>query len=705
MGSAAASLADVSGFLNPRSIAVVGASEGEHSLGGAAVRFLTKFHYPGDVWPVHPRAATVAGLPAYPGVDALPGVPDLVVFAIAAARVPGAVREYGKAGVRNGVVWAGGFSEGGAEGERLQHELVAACEETGLAVLGPNCIGLISTEQPVIASFASFMREVDALPRGNISMMGQSGGLVTMAMAKAQARGLGFRYAVSTGNEAVLSTADFIAACAQDAGTRVIAAYVEGVSDGPRLLAALDVARAEGKPVVVLRGGSSAAAARAAAAHTGALAGESRVWDAVLREFGVVAVSSLEELVDVVEQLSRGVGVQRPDGTGVALVTFGGGGGVLAADQCERRGLTTPRLSDETRARLAPLVPSIASVLNPVDLTPQVYSDPQHLDLLPEALGVIAADPAVDSVLLQYGPMGAGAARIARIAEDFMAASPVPVLLGWPLAPAEASAYAADHGLPVFDEYDRAIRVLADLAASNEERPEPPAPAVELDWERLLPDARAGLVVAEHGAYRLLSAAGLPVAASRLVEDADQAVAAAGDLGWPVAMKVMSATVTHKFAAGLVRLGVDSPEAAARAMDELTARAAELGAAPEGVLVQHMVTGGTEILVSALRDPSFGVVVSCGAGGVMTEAIDDVVLHRAPFGPEVAEAMLRRLRVVRRALAKGQPDLRPMVGFLTRFAQVAATAPWRSFVVEVNPVKWTDDEAVAVDGLVLVEEV
>ncbi|MDR2253118.1 MAG: acetate--CoA ligase family protein [Bifidobacteriaceae bacterium] len=698
-------LRDVSAFLDPQSIAVVGASDREHSLGGAAVGFLRKFNYPGEVWPVHPKGGSVAGYRAYTGAEDLPGAPDLVVFAINAGLVPAAVSQYAARGARSGVVWAGGFAEGGPEGADLQRELVDACEESGMAVLGPNCIGLISTEQPVIASFASFLREVDTLPVGHISMIGQSGGLVTMAVAKAQERGFGFRYAVSTGNEAVLTTADFIAAFADDASTRVIAAYMEGVQDGPRLVEALGAARRAGKPVAVLRGGTSKASARAAAAHTGALAGEARVWQAVFEEFGVIEAVSLEELIDLVTQIASTPALVRPNGPGVGLVTFGGGGGVLAADQCERHGLSVPPLSEATVRRLRPLVPPIASVANPVDLTPQVYSDPKWMATLPQALDAVAGDAAVDSVLLQFGPMAAGAAEIASEAQAFMARARVPVVLAWPLAPKEAADWLARHAVNVFDEYDRAIRVIAALAsASQDPQTETLVPSAQIDWSSVCPAPAPGTVLAEHAAYRLLEAAGLPVAANQLAGSA-KGVARAGDLvGWPVAIKGMSSAITHKFAAGLVALNLADADGATDAAIGIEQRAQQLGVDLDGLLVQQMVDGACEILVSALRDPNFGVVVSCAAGGVMTELIDDVVLRRAPFGPKAAAASLARLRAVQFALSKRSWPLAPLASFVSRFSQMAADVPWESFVIEINPVAWTGSEARAVDGLILIEQ-
>ncbi len=278
---------DVGPLLAPASVAVIGAGSSSTNLGGTAVRLLRKFGYPGAVWPVHPRDKEVAGLPCFASVAELPGVPDLVIFAVAAARIRASVEECAALGARHGVVWAGGFAEVGGDGVELQRELERTCRETGFSILGPNCLGVIDTYLPLTATFASFLTEADSLIQGGISAVGQSGGLMTMAQALVQQRGFGFRYTVSVGNEAVIGAADFLHAFVADPQTRVIAAYLEGTNQGEAMLAALAEARDAGKPVVVLKGGATAASAQAAAAHTGALAGEDRVWRAVLRDYAV----------------------------------------------------------------------------------------------------------------------------------------------------------------------------------------------------------------------------------------------------------------------------------------------------------------------------------------------------------------------------------------------------------------------------------
>ncbi len=455
---------DVSALLAPRSIAVVGASDQPGNLGGVAIRLLQKFGYPGTIWPINPRRAAVHGLACHARVADLPAPVDLAIFATGAESVPALVRECAAAGIRCGIVWAGGFAETGERGRALQDELRAICDETGFALAGPNCIGIINTWMPVTASFASFLTESDALVRGDISMVSQSGGTGTMAQAFAQQAGFGFRYMISSGNEAVLTAADYLHALVEDPQTKVIAAYLEGVTDGARFMAALDEARIASKPVVVLKGGETGTSARAAAAHTGALAGERRVWDAVFREAGVIQVHSLEALLDTVLFLSSADSSKWPDGNGIAAVSFGGGGGVLAADQAARQGLTMPAFTAPTLDKLRPLVPPIAAIDNPVDLTPQVYNQSEWFAHFGEALDVVAADPGVHSILLQFGPMAQRGTEVAQAICDFRDRTEKTVCFAWPLAPSGIPELLRSRGVYVFTEYARAIAVLGQLA-------------------------------------------------------------------------------------------------------------------------------------------------------------------------------------------------------------------------------------------------
>ena len=702
---ASGEFADVTAFLRPRSVAVVGASDRPGNVGGAAVRFFQKFKSPCTVYPVNSRAEPVAGLAAYPTMAALPETVDLAILAIPAAAVPEAILKCSAAGTRAGIVWAGGFVEGGDEGAALQADLVAICRKTGFRALGPNCLGVIDTHAPMTASFASMMLAVDRLLPGNISMVSQSGGLATIAHALAQQQGYGFRYTISTGNEAVLGVADFLRTLVDDAETKVIALYLEGSRDGDKIRRALVAARDAHKPVIVLKAGATAASAIAAAAHTGALAGERRVWDAVFRSSAAIQADTLEELLDLALQLSGAELSKLPTNRGVAIITFGGGSGVLSADQCDRAGLSVPPLSAGTRAALEGIVPPLASTRNPVDLTPQTYLDPQWLKSFPQVLDVIAADPGIGTVFLQLGPMSRGDAELAESIAAFRDRCPKPVLAAWPLALDAAREAFRSASMHVYPEYSRGIRAIGrlatyaeDLAAMGET-----AASAKFDWAAALPAVSPNEVITEDRCHSLLARAGLPVASGRLAKTENEAVEIAHAVGMPVVMKAISPQVTHRAAAGLVALSLASDEDVRGAWTRIEERARAKSVALDGLYVQKMEPGGVELLLSAFRDPDFGVMISIGAGGVMTELIDDVTLSPAPLTEAAARRALDRLKIVR-----GAGDAAAKKSELARcvadFSALAASAPWRRFVLELNPVRWSADKVAIVDGLLIIPE-
>jgi acetyltransferase len=456
--------------------------------------------------------------------------------------------------------------------------------------------------------------------------------------------------------------------------------------------------------VVLIKAGRSLTTARAAKAHTGALVGEERVFDAVLQELGVIRVDSVDELIDVALMLVANH-ARRPAGPGVGIVSFGGGSGVLAADQCMQHGLATPSLSAEGSARLRPLLVSVASAANPLDLTPTTAFRAEALARLPEALDVMAAEPAVDSLLFIASSMAARAAEISELVSSLSRRSAKPVCITWSSPPAGVIERLAEDSIYTFTEPDRALRALRRLVAHARALRRPPRPAPPgletFDWFSQVPEP---LVVPEHRCHEILKAAGLPVAAGTLVRKEADLPRALEAIGLPVALKGISAAVTHRAAAGLLALDVRSEEEALAAFRRLDARAGEIPVELEGIYVQKMHQGGVELLVSAFRDPLFGPIVSCGSGGGLTEMIDDVVTERAPVGSALAADMLERLGLRRHARdPKGPLPSEAAAAFISRFSELAATAPWPRFVFEVNPILWSREGVVAVDGLLIVE--
>ena len=699
---------DLTPLLAPRSVAVIGASDRDGNIGGTAVNFLKKFGFQGPVWPVNSKSAVVADLPCFPRLEDLPAIPDLAILAVPAASVVDVLKDCVAAGVPSAVAWAGGFAEQGDAGRALQNELETVCRDSGILLCGPNCIGIINTSIGLTASFSSMLSEHPRLTQGSVSIVSQSGGISVMAHSRAQQLGLGFRVTISVGNEAALGIPDFIRALAQDEGTKVIAVYTEGLSDPTAFVAALAMARQCGKPVVMLKGGATEASSRAAMAHTGRLAGLDRTYDAIFREFAVIRVYSTEEMLDVCLQLASLHDGQLPAGDRVLVSSFGGGSGVMCTDQCGREGLQVNTFDLETIACIKPLLTPLSSAINPIDFTPGMMTNAKHRAKMPAALKALSEAPGTDAWLFMAAGFAELAPELVEMFDTVRKSTNKPVCLTWQSMPDGIAEALAERGIYTFTDHSRAVRTLAHLVRYAADlrhhirKVGMSGPAFQ--WGDFVSEATTGGVVSENVVARILEAADLPVARGRIAANAEDAVRAAVEVGFPVAMKGISTAITHRAAVGLVALGLDSAEAVTRTSEVFQQRAVALGVKLEGTWVQHMFTGERELLVTAFCDREFGVMVGCGMGGGMTEIIDDVLFTRAPIDAQGALDLVSRLRTLRRL-----PDVMSTVqrelaaGFIARFSMLVASAPWPHFTLEVNPVKLSLNDLAAVDGLLLLD--
>ena len=707
----------------PESVAVIGAAPVDGNRGGTAVRLLRKFGYGGPVYPVHPAGRPVAGYPGFARLADLPARPDVAVIAVAAARVPGVLAELGQAGVGAAIVWAGGFAENGPGGVGLQRQAAEAAAAGGIRLLGPNCLGVVNTHSRFTGTFASWLGSAHELRPGTIGMVSQSGGLAAQTHDWLQRAGAGLGYMISTGNEADVTAVEALEFLAADPGTPVVCCYLEGLSDGEGFLRAAAAARAAGKSLVALKGGRSAASSRAVTAHTGTLARRSRVWDDVVRAAGIIQVFSVEELVEVAAYLASRAGRPAVRGNRVAVLSYGGGQGVIGADLCADAGLEVAELSQATRSALAPLLPPIAATGNPVDLTPEAFNQDRYRDAFPEVLDILDRSGEADVLLLQLGAMAKGARQTASTVAGLSQAGRTPVVVQARYYHADAREVFLTRGVHVFEDQGRASQAVGRMARAAAPGQDGDAAIVREAARRLaalpplrlaalpplrpaaLPPLRpaggpAPAVLAEHEVHALLAEAGLPAPRAQLARSAEEAAQAAGQIGFPVVLKVVSAQVAHRAAARLIRLGVTGPEQARREFSALARRSAELGVGDAAVLVQEMSPGGAELLVSGFRDETFGPVVCCGAGGTSAELIDDVTFARAPLDAEAAVAMLRRLRTPGRLMGLDMAACGASAAvFLVRFSQFVSALEWRNFVLELNPVSVCPSGAVPLDGL------
>jgi acetate---CoA ligase (ADP-forming) len=699
---------DLTPLLAPRAIAVIGASDRPGNLGGTAVNFLRKFRFTGEIWPVNAGRSTVADLPCFASLADLPGTPDIAVVAVPADAVLDVVKECADAGIKAAIVWAGGFAEQGDEGKARQRALEQLCKARDIKLCGPNCIGVINTSIGMTASFSSMLLEHDALTQGSVSMVSQSGGIAVNTHSRAQQLGLGFRVTISCGNEAALGVADFMRVLAQDDGTRVIAVYTEGLSDPDAFIDALGEARRRDKPVVVLKGGATEASGRAAMAHTGRLAGSDRTYEAIFREFGVIRVYSQEELLDVCLQLASMRTDQMANGSRVLISTFGGGSGVICTDQCGREGLDVPALSDDAQRGIAPLLTPLSSALNPIDLTPGMMTNEKYRANMSSAMKALSNVDEVDAWLFMASGFGELAPELAEKYDTLRKTSRKPVCLTWQSMPKGLAANLAARGIYAFTEHGRAVRTLGHLVryAANRRHAirRSDAPIPSFDWQSHIERSDDPHVISENVVAGILESAGLPVARGRIAKSADEALVMAREVGYPVAIKGISPAITHRAAAGLVALNIDS-DAATRDTEKLfRERAAARGVTLDGVWIQHMFTGSQELLVTALRDAEFGLMIGVGIGGGMTEIVDDVVFARGPLDVSGACDLIGTIRTLQRFPHWiGETQRQQAADFLSRFSALAASAPWQNFTLEINPLKIGATQVAAVDGLLLID--
>lgn len=679
-------------LLWPRSVAVVGASADVSKISGKPLHNLRLHGFPGDLYAVNPKYAEIGGVPCFPSVEDLPAGVDCALLLLPAEGVLPALRGLSLRGARSAIVVSGGFAEGGEAGRGLQAEMADLARQSGMRILGPNTLGAVNFPGRAALSFSTSFEEGE-LAGGSVGFVSQSGALMGALANRAADRRLGLSYAVATGNEADLEISDFLEYFAADEGTRTVMAIVEGVKDGRRFLRALAALRRAGKPAVVLKIGKSEAGGRCALAHTGALAGSARVFDAVCRKAGAVQAEDLEELLETAELFAKG---RFPRRRTIGVITTSGGAAGLLADAAGRRGFTLPPPSPESAARLAPLLPPFArQSLNPIDLTGQHLSQPE---VFRRAVETFLADDAFGAVAVVMAPgTGTPGRERAEMLADLDRTASKPLVACW-IGGALSSPgreTCRRRGVPLMESPRSVAAALARLADSAEWRGD--SPSAEEPFSEGLGRAlrefplSGGPTLTEHESERLLASCGVPVLLGECATAVEEALASAGRLGYPVAMKAMSPDIPHKHKMGLVRLSVTDPAGVERTFREL-ARAVQAveGARPSGVLIEPMAPPGVDLLIGAHQDPTFGPVVVFGWGGVHAEILDEVSLRLAPVSWEEAGEMLGEVRgfpAIAEGELKGPVDWSALREVLVRVGRLAASAAERIESIDLNPIR------------------
>lgn len=679
-----APLGNLQPLLQPRSIAVVGASPSAGKAGNALMRSLASFD--GPVHPVNPRAAEIAGRPATATVGEIANPPDLAILAVPASVTPAALEDCGQAGVRAAIVCSGGFAEAPG-GEALQQEVVQIARQHGMRLLGPNTSGFVS---PADAVFATFVRSAAGLLPGSVSVVARSGGANLAACFLASNGGTGIRFGIGIGNGADVGFTDVLNFLAGDDATTAVGLHLEGIQDGSSLCAAVS-RLVDRKPVVALKVGR-APIDGFAQSHTGALLGDYDVAAAALAQSGAVLVEDLGELIDALRTLSSRRLMPRSS-PGVAIVTAQAGPGLIMADALGTAGVAIPELDQSTITAVSRLLPPLTWMRNPVDTGRPGSS-------FPDVIAEVARDPGID-IIAMYALDEPEALQPAEALAQSGVLADTPVVVGTS-GPAAAIAASEEGlgrlGVPTFPEPRRAARAARALAADAQARFRLAAAAI---GPQRPPAPLVGRTLDEDEAKTLLEQLGLAATRRRVCQDRPAALEALDQLGGPVVAKVLSAQIHHKSELGGVWTNIRTPHELEAALDRIDAIAP---APPARYLIESQAAQGPELLVGGIRDPSFGPLVALSVGGVDVDLVGRPALRLAPVSGVEAAAMIDELP---RALLSGHRgarglDRNALVEVIIAVSMILTSSPAVS-QVDLNPVRLTPDGLVVLDALVLCE--
>lgn len=655
-------------LLKPQSVAVIGASTSPAKLGYRILENIVKGGFGGEVYPINPKADAILDMKCHANVKDVPGDVDLAVVIIPARFVPQAIEDCGAKGVKGAVVITGGFSEAGEEGEALERQLADAARDHGVRVVGPNCQGINNPWHPVCASWPLLTA------RGKVAAISMSGTVGAAMMDWFAKDGLGVSAFVSMGNRADVDEADLIDWFNEDEATKVIAAYIEGVKSPERFLAALEKVD---KPVVVLKSGKTPHGRVAAESHTKSLAGTDGVFEAVFNRYGVYRADTFEEFYD----LSKGLAYLSPaKGDDILFITTSGGAAILATDIAEIEGLSVPPLPGELAQKLEEIVPAHAIKANPLDLTGDA-------DAGMFGRAIEAARPYYSTLGVIFGDPVEGASGVVT-----PGANELIIFMGGAEVEDEEVRKMHEKGVPAFPTPERGIKTLARVLADRVDLS--PKEVTTLDAARETRPLPPGEVLA------LLEENSIPHVFSRVAASEQEALEAARDAGYPVALKVVSPDIIHKSDAGGVVLGIGDED---RLKAELGSMAESFEGA--GFLVSKMADPGVECIVGMVRDPQFGPTVMFGLGGLFVELYRDVSFSLAPLAREEALAMIRSIKgypVLAGVRGRAGVDEEALAGIIV---QVGLMARGRDNILEVdlNPVIAYPDGTLAVDARILVK--
>ncbi|MDA7945889.1 MAG: acetate--CoA ligase family protein [Hyphomicrobiaceae bacterium] len=686
-------------LLEPESVAIIGASDDPSRIGGRPLRYLLNEGFEGAVYPVNPNRDTVQGKKAFPTITDVPEAVDCAVISVPAKIVPETLEACAASGAKSAIIFSSGFAEMGDEGVAKQSELSAISERTGIRVVGPNCLGLLSFRSRFFPTFSS-SGDAGYPDAGPLAIVSQSGAYGTHVYAVARSWGLGVSHVITTGNECDVDVAECISWMADDENVKVIAAYAEGVKDGDALIGAFEKARANKKPIVFMKVGRSEEGAAAAASHTASLAGSDEIYDAVFRQFGVHRASTTEELLDVAYACTGSI---HPTSKRIGLITLSGGVGAQMADHAKLAGLDVAPMPDAAQAKLKALLP-FASALNPVDTTAHFFND---MNLVRENFAIMLEEGRYDIAVAFFTMVAASPYLIDDLIaelEGIRARFPDRLLFLSLLGPPEVVQRYRDAGYLTYEDPCRAIDAAAAMVTFGKSFAESARPIHKEQGAKT--HAVPSRPLSEWASRELMADTGVPLVEAVFATSADQAAEAYAKFNAPVAVKISAPDITHKTEIGGVVLNIEMADEARRAYEDLMSRAK--GSTPDGVIVSPMISGGIECILGVQVDPVFGPTIMFGLGGVFVEVFNDVSFRLAPVTPDEALRMIEETKgaaLLRGARGKPPSDMRALAEAIVALSEFAARTEGVQSI-DLNPfvVMSEGQGAMALDCLIVAKD-
>jgi acyl-CoA synthetase (NDP forming) len=686
-------------IMSPKSIAIVGASDTKSRIGGRPLANMIEKNFSGDVYPINPNRDTVQGIKAYSSLLDVKGDLDFVLVSVPSKIVVSVLEEAVIKKAKTALIFSSGFSEIGAQGEILQNQIKKISQDSGLRVIGPNCLGLFNSSNNFFPTFTTTVNRTTPKP-GGFAIASQSGAYGSHIYMVAQERGLDITYWMTTGNEVDLSVGETIQLMAEDPEVHTIMAYAESVKNGPQFTKALDTARSEKKPVIFMKVGRSEVGAAAANSHTASLAGEDAIYDEVLRAHGAYRVKSTEEMLDVAYATKPRI---FPVGKNLGIVTISGGGGVLMADAASDVGLTVGPMPQDAQDILKELVP-FASPMNPVDVTAQFFND---LSIVPKFTDLMLSRGGYDA-LIGFWTSAAGSPVIAKpllsSLKQAMTGYEEKLFINCMVASEEIVKTYEDEGFICIEDPTRAVVAMSALMFFGEKFNENKFKNNfnENDFLVKIPQKKLN----EIDCSEILREAGLPIVSSFLINNIDELSAIFNENQNKYVMKIVSSEIQHKTDVGGVILNIEGVEQAKKAYEQILSNVKKNApnAKIEGVMLSPMIEGGFECILGAKIDPVFGPIIMFGLGGIYAEIMKDIVFAEAPLSNEKAEKMILSLKCKDLFYgARGQApiDVKALTQLIVTLSNFIAANKDQVDQVEMNPVIVSEDQIIALDALIV----